>query len=46
MKVSKINPFKIKNVKPSTEEYKGKRFPTFFKFKGKDSGTILDKKDN
>ena len=37
------NPFKTKKVKPSTEEYIGKRYPTFFKFKGKESGAILDK---
>ncbi|MBN2588381.1 MAG: hypothetical protein JXA96_00845 [Sedimentisphaerales bacterium] len=37
------NPFKTKKVKSSTEEYIGKKFPTFFKFKGKEYGTILDK---
>jgi len=37
------NPFKTKKVKPSDKEYIGKRYPTFFKFKGKESGAILDK---
>jgi len=37
------NPFKTKNVKTSKEEYVGKRYPTFFKFKGKKYGEILDK---
>jgi len=35
------NPFKTKEVKPSTEDYIGKRYPTFFKFKGKEYGAIL-----
>lgn len=37
------NPFKTKKVNPSNEEYIGKKYPTFFKFKGKESGVILNK---
>lgn len=37
------NPFKTKSVSPSTKEYTGKRYPTFFKFKGKEYGSILEK---
>jgi len=37
------NPFKTKKVKPSIKEYIGKRYPTFFKFKGKEHGEILKK---
>jgi len=37
------NPFKTKKVEPSNQEYAGKKYPTFFKFKDKDYGTILEK---
>lgn len=35
------NPFKSKGVPESAKPYKGKKYPTYFKFMGKDGNTIL-----
>ncbi len=37
------NPFKTRKVQESEQPYLGKQFPTFFKFKGKEYGTVLDR---
>jgi hypothetical protein len=36
-------PFKIAEVEAREQEFKGQRFPTFFKFKGKDYGHFLNR---
>jgi len=37
------NPFKTKKVIDGEQPYDGKRFPTYFKFKGKEYGTELER---
>ena len=37
------NPFKTKRVIEAEQPYDGKRFPTYFKFKGKEYGTELER---
>jgi hypothetical protein len=37
------NPFKTKDVQESEKPFTGQRFPTFFKFKGKDYGFVLQR---
>jgi hypothetical protein len=37
------NPFKTVQVQGELKEFQGKRFPTYFKFKGKDYGVGLDR---
>ncbi len=37
------NPFKMKDVSEKDEEFKGERYPTYFKFKDLDYGKTLDR---
>jgi hypothetical protein len=37
------NPFKTRQVQENEQPYCGKRFPTYFKFRGKDYGSILER---
>jgi len=37
------NPFKTREVEQTEKPYEGKRFPTYFKFKGKDAGVELER---
>lgn len=37
------NPFKAEEVKGSETPFEGSQFPTFFKFKGKDYGVVLER---
>ena len=37
------NPFKTKEVRDEEVPFVGKRFPTYFKFKGKDYGVLLER---
>jgi hypothetical protein len=37
------NPFKTKEVQEAEQPFHGQRFPTFFKFKGKEPGHVLER---
>jgi hypothetical protein len=37
------NPFKTREVQENEQPYHGNRFPTYFKFKGKDYGFVLER---
>jgi hypothetical protein len=37
------NPFKTRKVQEDEQPYSGKRFPTYFKFNGKDYGYVLER---
>jgi len=37
------NPFKAREVQETEQPFVGKRFPTYFKFKGKDYGHVLER---
>lgn len=37
------NPFKTREVQESEKPFSGSRFPTYFKFKGKDYGLVLER---
>jgi hypothetical protein len=37
------NPFKTRRVQENEQPYSGKRFPTYFKFNGKDYGYVLER---
>jgi len=38
-----VNPFKTKEVEEHEQPFSGERFPTYFKFKGKDYGFVLER---
>jgi hypothetical protein len=40
------NPFKTRQVQENEKPFSGVRFPTFFKFKGKDYGNVLERESH